>query len=543
MKLGISGLEDQAQAIDQGRAYLVACSADQDAVNLALGALHASEGGPRREALFLYGMGGGDLRDLCSIPDLASKSRARVLASRSEALSAGALSDELLRSKGGGRGMLCACLALRGGAFLRLDDPHAAARELRAIEKLSKALGCAVLIIAKVPPQLSGALADAASTLSGFASISRQDGKAVFRAAHWEGALGSAFNVETGLLCTREGFGALGKRDGPPQGAPDAQAFYIAGGSFTPDLAYYSDIRRFDSNDEVFAAALEGATAATVVLQLHDRAQADSLARMAYDLRRRRGSALSIIIWERSGGLRADTEKFFIACGASFVFEQGAAATYVSAMLPCFRARIYPVPQESFASIRSRYHQADAVAPGVKLAPDFIKEASGMLQSLDSSHIPCTLAVLIPKRGVPPLLASRNFLPRRSGDICAAFSDSLWVFLPSCRPSEAPVALRHAFCAQLDSLFSGISLSGSAEETGRRLEMLESRRQAGMEVEGIGRIAEADKRRSAPGSRTVEDPRPLTLRRGGRALLSRLASNQAPSAFQDTDPGHNEEQQ
>ena len=91
-----------------------------------------------------------------------------------------------------------------------------------------------------------------------------------------------------------------------------------------------------------------------------------------------------------------------------------------------------------------------------------------MLKSLDSSHIPCTLAVLIPKRGVPPLLASRNFLPRRSGDICAAFSDSLWVFLPSCRPSEAPVALRHAFCAQLDSLFSGISLSRCSKVAGRR---------------------------------------------------------------------------
>lgn len=522
MKLGISGLEDQAQSIDPSRAYLVACNAEQDAVNLALGALYACTAGGARAKLFLYGTSSGDLRELCSITDLAAKSRVRVLASRYESLSPSALSDELLRFRQDARGMLCVCLGLRGGAFLHLDDPARARQALKDLRQLASALGCAVLVVAKAPPALLPSLSEAASQLAGFATLERDGSTAVFCAHHWEGALGSASGLEAAVECGCEGFAATGSRSGPPQGAPDAQSFYIAGETFTPDLAYYSDIRRFEDNEGVFTAALGGATAATVVLQLFERSQSDAIARMAYDLRMRRGSALSIIIWERSGGVRADTEKFFIACGASFVFESAAAATYVSAMLPCFRSRSFPIPQQSFEEIRGRYHQADAVLPGVKLAPDFISKARDMLTRLDSSHIPCTLAVLIPKRGVPPLLAARNFMPRRGGDICAAFSDSLWVFLPSCRPSEAPVALRHAFTAQLDSLFSGVSLSGSAEETARRLDLLHDRGEAGVRVEGIAAIAHDSERRSDPRSSTLEDPTPLTLTRGGRALLSRL---------------------
>lgn len=527
MKLGISGLEDQAQSIDPSRAYLVACSAGQDAVNLALGALHASSGSAAREALFLYGTGEDDLRHLCSIPDLAAKSRARVLASRSEALSPSSLSDELLRSRRGAKGMLCVCLGLRGGALLHLDDPARARQALIELKQLASALGCAVLVVAKASPELLPSLSEAASPLAGFATLERSGSKAVFCAQHWEGALGGASGLEAQVECGSAGFAATGCCSGPPQGAPDAQSFYIAGESFTPDLAYYSDIRRFEGNEEAFEAALESATAATVVLRLFERSQSDRIARMAYDLRMRRGSALSIIIWERAAGVRADTEKFFIACGASFVFESGAAATYVSAMLPCFRSRAIPIPQESFEEIRGRYHQADSVTPGVKTASDFISKARDMLSRLDSSHIPCTLAVLLPKRGVPPLLAARNFMPRRGGDICAAFSDSLWVFLPSCRPSEAPVALRHAFTAQLDSLFSGVSLSGSAEETARRLGLLKQRGEAGVRVEGISAIAGDSERRSQPGASMLEDPSPLALRRGGRKLLSELAATGA----------------
>lgn len=523
MRLGIASLEDQAQSLDIGRAYLVACTAEQDAVNLALGALHASAGDASWERLFLYGVEGADLRELCSVPNLASKSRARVLASRSGALSPSALASELLRGKGSARGGLCACLSLSGGAFLGLDDPKSARETLSGMAKLASALGCAVLVVIKASPALLPSLSEPGSCLSGLATVCRDESGARLAVDHWEGALGSALQLEEQVRCESSGFAALGARNGPPQGTPDSQSFYIAGSSFTPDLACYSDIRRFESEKEAFEAALAGATAATVVLQIKDRAEADEIARMAYELRTRRGGALSIIVWERAGGLRADTEKLLISCGASFVFESGAAATYVSAMLPCFRSRAYPIPQESFEAIRSRYHQADAVPPGVKQAADFIVQAWRMLSRLDSSSIPCTLAVLVPKRGVPPSLAARNFLPRRGGDICAAFSDSLWVFLPSCRPAEAPVALRHAFSAPLDSLFSGVSLSGSAEETGRRLESLRRRGSAAVEVKGIADIAQASQKRAIQGMRAAEDLSPLTLRGGGREILAELA--------------------
>jgi hypothetical protein len=521
MRLGISGLEDQAQALDPSRAYLVACSSEQDAVNIALGALHASAGGAVPERLFLYGVEGADLRGMCAVPNLVAKSRARVCASRTEDLAPAVLSAEILRSRR--TPPICVCLSLRGGAFLHLDDPARAREILEEAKELAATLKSAILLVVKASGALLPVMREAASTLAGFAQLGRHDGRASLLVDHWEGASGGCAQLEIAIECGASGFAVQGGRAGAPQGAPDAQSFYICGDSFTPDQAWYSDIRRFKSEQECFDAALGGATAATVVLQLHERSEADSVARMAYELRQRRGSALSIIVWERTGGLRADTEKFIVACGASFVFESGAAATYVSAMLPCFRLKACPVPRESFEAIRRRYHQADAVAPGVKTSLEFIDEAEGMLSKLDAALIPCTLAVLLPKRGMPASLAARNFLPRRGGDICAAFSDSLWIFLPSCRPTEAPVALRHAFSAPLDSMFGGVSLSGSASETRERLESLRSRGSADVKMHGIGELSKKAARRAAPGIRAAEDLTPLSLEGGGRRILEELS--------------------
>lgn len=525
MRLGISGLEDQSRELCPSKVYVVACDNISEAVNLALCTLAANDSEVAFEKLFLYGLKATELKRMCVNPDQISKSRARILRSYDKSLLPANFCSELLRDGADPNKTLAVCIASDARTFFTLDDKKRSDLYIKRLISGIKVLRAATLLIVRAERDDRQALLNTLPDPAGLAFLGREDDKLTLDIEFWEAHESRTNGVKAALELTNRGFVTSKPAENSANGRPDAQTFYISGNSFTPDKTYFTRILRFNTEREVYNAALAQATAATVILQLRERKDYAELSRMIYDLRVRRGGALVIVVWERVRGIRGDTEKLFASCGGSFVFEAQAANTYVSAMLSSLRSQNFKIPSESYESLLSRFSLADSVQPGVKDPMTFVKEASFLLTNLDNTHIESSFVTLMVKRGMSASLCARNFASRRGGDICSFSGDRLWVFLPSCKTSEVEVALKHVFRAPLDSMFSDISVSSDVVRSSEYLKELSEYELARPGSHDADLVIKLSEKKNSKASATLKDLSPLTLMPGGQSLLSDLAKS------------------
>ena len=222
----------------------------------------------------------------------------------------------------------------------------------------------------------------------------------------------------------------------------DENTCYITDNTFTPDSAVYSNVKRFNSNQELFADAIENATAASVFLTVTSR-----------------GSNLKIIVIEKVRGIRANSEQFLITCGANFIFETDAKGTYINAMLPTLKTLVFQKNiSKSFNEIKDNYHLIDNEGKGFLMPQDFILKVKNLIShNLEGSNLRGTLAKLTVKDGLTEKMCVSQFKPKRGGDYCTVMQGFIILYLPSCREGELAITLEHTFNTPPTTLFKTCS--------------------------------------------------------------------------------------
>ncbi len=257
------------------------------------------------------------------------------------------------------------------------------------------------------------------------------------------------------LLLNDQGFARLDVNNAEAHSSNDKHTCYLKQDLLDIDRSIYDRILRFESNDEIFKAALDNATAASVVLCLESRNEIEKIARMVYDLRYARGSSLHIFILEMVGGIRASTIHLLSSCGADFIFDANAKASYINAVLPIFLCTKYHgFLTKSFDDLCMAYRAFDDESKGVLSFNDFAVKVSSLLENTQYLKGGGTLVKLKPKESFTLEHCLNIFKPKRGGDFATVRGVYLLVFLSSCRGIELLKALRNVFVVDPLSVFA-----------------------------------------------------------------------------------------
>lgn len=270
----------------------------------------------------------------------------------------------------------------------------------------------------------------------------------------WRSGERSLLSGEHHLALTEEGFSAHARKS-EQIASQDQDEFYINDEKFTPDQNSYRTVLRFESNDALYRAAADKASAATCIFCLKERGEIDTIGQYLHALRRSRGNALVLLVWERVPNIRANSERFLLSCGANFCFPSTATDAYIYAMSMCFKGQLFArVVPADFESISGEYHLIDNQENGYLKPEEFIAAVGRMISNEDIGIN--GRSVLVSLQPKPPLnaeLAASMFNPARGGDICTVMSRQLVVFLPSCSRDALIFALRRIFTLEPEKLF------------------------------------------------------------------------------------------
>lgn len=257
------------------------------------------------------------------------------------------------------------------------------------------------------------------------------------------------------------GAGAQGE-DGDAAGllAPDEHRVIVCRDAVAHERWVPESWQLVDSNEAAVASA-GGAVAATVLLHYHGNRAFETLAEQVHRLRRTRGSALKIVVREDQEAMRQHYELLLLNLGANLVISRRTPFARVQAMLEGVQGQVFsrPLPAD-YRTALSAVLTGSAI--GYVPPAEFIDTVRGAVEQGRTIRLPHVLLRLTLLPEVAHIDALRACRMNRTGDICSADADSVYVFFFACRLDDADAVCRRVFQRPLEALFAGELRCGDA---------------------------------------------------------------------------------
>lgn len=351
-----------------------------------------------------------------------------------------------------------ACISWDDGARLSREGARLAAWCVR--ERLS-------LLLVLAPPtddsQRPADLGSLHARFAGAAHLAQVQGQYTWEVAFWrdrEAVLASRslplrFAADEHRLMV-SGAGAAGEGgDAAAAGllAPDEHRMIVCRDAVAHERWVPETWQLVDSNEAAVASA-GGAVAATVLLHYHGNRAFEALAEQVHRLRRTRGSALKIVVREDQEAMRQHYELLLLNLGANLVIARRTPFARVQAMLEGVQGQVFsrPLPADYRTALSA---VLTGSATGYVPPAEFIDTVRGAVEQGRTIRLPHVLLRLTLLPEVAHIDALRACRMNRTGDICSADADSVYVFFFACRLDDADAVCRRVFQRPLETLFSG----------------------------------------------------------------------------------------
>lgn len=242
--------------------------------------------------------------------------------------------------------------------------------------------------------------------------------------------------------------------------APDEHRIIVCRDAIAHERWVPESWQLVDSNEAAVASA-GASVAATVLLHYNGNRVFEALAEQVHRLRRARGSALKIIVREDQEAMRQHYELLLLNLGANLVISRRTPFARVQAMIEGVQGQVFsrPLPAD-YRTALSAVLTGSAV--GYVPPTEFIDTVRGAVVQGRTIRLPHVLLRLTLLPEVAHIDALRAIRMNRTGDICSADADSVYVFFFACRLDDADAVCRRVFQRPLEALFSGELRCGDA---------------------------------------------------------------------------------
>ncbi|PMQ05808.1 hypothetical protein DyAD56_07890 [Dyella sp. AD56] len=224
------------------------------------------------------------------------------------------------------------------------------------------------------------------------------------------------------------------------------------------------------ADNEALVSAASRAVAATVILHYGIDVSLATLAKQVNFLRRQCGKALKILIREDNVSIRY--ELLMLTLGANAIIPRSMPLAQVEIVVDSVQGQLFsrPVPDDYRAALSAAMRDSTT---GYVPAHRFIELVREAVERSRPIRLPNVLLRLPLEHDVAAIDALNACRIRRTGDLCTASGDSLFVFFFACHVDEAGKAMEKVFVRPLSDLFRGELRCGDRETIQSALNELE----------------------------------------------------------------------
>ncbi len=233
--------------------------------------------------------------------------------------------------------------------------------------------------------------------------------------------------------------------------APDELVVMVSRDTVMHERSLPRDWRVLADNDALVVAASHS-VAATVVLHYGIRENLAELARQVNFLRRHCGKALKILIREDNASIRY--ELLLLSLGANSIIPRSTSLAQVEILIDGVQGQLFsrPVPEDYRGALAAAMSDSTT---GYVPAQRYVKLVREAVERSRPIRLPNVMLRLMLEQDVAGVDAVRVCRIRRTGDLCTASGDSLYLFLFACHIDDAGKAVAEVFGRPLTELFRG----------------------------------------------------------------------------------------
>jgi len=206
------------------------------------------------------------------------------------------------------------------------------------------------------------------------------------------------------------------------------------------------------SDNEVLVGAASHAVAATVILHYGINVNLATLAKQVNYLRRQCGKALKILVREDNISIRY--ELVLLTLGANAIIPRNTPFAQVEIIVDSVQGQLFsrPVPDDYHASLAAAMRDSTT---GYVPAPRFVTLVREAVERSRTVRLPNVLLQMPLGLDVAAIDALNACHMRRTGDLCTASGDSVYLFFFACHVDDVGKAMERVFERRPAELFRG----------------------------------------------------------------------------------------
>lgn len=241
--------------------------------------------------------------------------------------------------------------------------------------------------------------------------------------------------------------------------APDESVVMVAQGTVARERVVPKGWQVLPDNEALVSAASR-AVAATVILHYGINESVASLARQVNYLRRQCGKALKILIREDNVSIRY--ELLMLTLGANAIIARSMPMAQVEIAVDGVQGQLFsrPVPDDYLGALSAAMRDSTTGYVPAQRFIQLVREAVERSRPIRLPNVLLRLPLEPDVAGIDALQACRI---RRTGDLCTASGDSLYLFFFACHVENAGEAMEKVFERPLSELFRGELRCGDRE--------------------------------------------------------------------------------
>lgn len=320
-------------------------------------------------------------------------------------------------------------------------------------------------------------LTDFQIQFAGAAQLVHEQGEYRWEVAFWRDNRGALTAVQSiPLRFSAEGHRLVAVID-PEKGrdagigmlAPDESSVMVAHDAIANERSVPKSWQVLSDN-EVLVGAASHAVAATVILHYGINVNLATLAKQVNYLRRQCGKALKILVREDNISIRY--ELVLLTLGANAVIPRHTPFAQVEVIVGSVQGQLFsrPVPDDYHASLAAAMRDSTT---GYVPAPRFVSLVREAVERSRTVRMPNVLLQLPLGLDVAAIDALNACHMRRTGDLCTASGDSIYLFFFACHVDDVGKAMERAFERSPAELFRGELRCGDRETIFSLLDALE----------------------------------------------------------------------
>lgn len=251
--------------------------------------------------------------------------------------------------------------------------------------------------------------------------------------------------------------------------APDEMVVMVSRDAVQHERSLPKDWQVLADNDDLVAAASH-AVASTVILHYGINGNLARLAKQVNLLRRTCGKALKILIREDNVSIRY--ELLMLNLGANAIIPRSTSIAQVEIAVDSVQGQLFSraVPEDYRAALSAAMRDSTT---GYVPAQHFLKLVREAVERSRTIRLPNVLLRLMLEADESSLDALQACKIRRTGDLCTASGDSLYLFFFACHVDDVSKATQKVFNRPLADMFRGELRCGDPETIYGMLDSLE----------------------------------------------------------------------